>query len=139
MDFPRVTQEVVVGALSNLGVEAGVDEEGVLGAEFPAAVAQFYVDENFLTIHTTWNRSIAPAHQEEALEIINMLNRQIPTGKVAPIVVEGAPTIDVREHFLTAHGASEHQLCMMLDAYFQIAFMVFDDFEQRGFAQNAQV
>ena len=139
MDFPRLTQDLLVKALSNLDIAAGHDEDGVLGAACPNAVAQFYLDDNFLTVHTVWTQGVAPDHQDDVLEMINTVNRQIPTGKATPIVVEGLPTVDVREHFFAAHGVSEYQLCMMLDAYFQTVFMVFDEFEQRGFAQNARV
>lgn len=139
MDFPPLTQDLLLKALGNLDIVAAKDENGVLGAGFPNAVTEFYLDENFLTAHTIWNGEIKPDNQESALEMINTFNRQIPTGKVTPIVVEGLPTIDVREHFFAAHGLSEHQLCSVLDAYFQVAFGVFDEFEQRGIAQNTQV
>ncbi|QPK83436.1 YbjN domain-containing protein [Corynebacterium qintianiae] len=139
MEFPPLSRELLIKALSNLGVTAGPDEDGVLGARFPNAVAQFYLDENFLTAHTIWNEAVAPSSQAEVLELVNTLNQGIPTGKVSPVLVEGAPTIDVHEHFFAAHGLSENQLCMMLDAYLQTAFMVLDQIEQRGAAQSAQV
>ena len=139
MDFPPLSQELLLKALGNLDIQVFQDEDGVLGAEFPNAEAKFYLEENFLTVHTVWNQAIMPESQDEALELINAMNGRIPTGKVAPIVVEEAPTIDVRENFFAAHGLSELQLCQVLDAYFQIVFMIFDEFEQRGFAQNAQV
>lgn len=139
MEFPRLTQELLLSALSRLGVAAGPDEDGVLGAAFPNAVAQFFLDDNFLTVHTVWTGAVAPEQQDDVLELINTFNREIPTGKVTPIVVEETPTIDVHEHFFAAHGLSEYQLCVLLDAYFQTAFMVLAEFEQRGDAQNAQV
>ena len=63
MDFPRLTQDLLVKALSNLDIAAGHDEDGVLGAAFPNAVAQFYLDDNFLTVHTVWTQASRPCER----------------------------------------------------------------------------
>lgn len=130
MKLEPLSEDIVERALGKLGLEFFRDERDLLNLQMPNARTLFVFGEGLLTLRTLWNGTIAEQDQARAVELLNNINAQTPTGRVIPVInIEDDPAVEFREHYFLNPGVDVGQLVLIFDAYFSIMTSIFDELE----------